>query len=61
MYRAIPGAGNKTLQKKWESKMHELNQQKLKKVKSRIDFAEPNSYNITKKNSKRDQVLESMH
>ena len=60
MYRAIPGVGNKTLQKKWTEENQIKNQTKLKKIKSRVDLKEPTTLNITKKGSKRDQLVESM-
>ena len=60
MHRAIPGVGNKTLQKKWTEANQQLNQSKLKKIKSRVDLAVPTTFGITKKGSKRDQLVEGM-
>ena len=59
MYRAIPGVGNKNLTKKWVEVNQQINQNKLKKVKSRVDISEPMAYNMTKKGSKRDLLIES--
>ena len=59
MHRAIPGVGNKTLQKKWEQENQVKNQSKLKKIKSIVDIKEPATYKITKRGSKRDQLVES--
>ena len=58
MYRAIPGMGNKYLTKKWEEQKKQKNYKKLKNVKSLVDLSAPSSYTITKKNSKRDQIVE---
>lgn len=58
MYRAIPGMGNKYLTKKWEEEKLSKSRKKLKNVKSQVDLSSPNSYYITKKNSKRDQIVE---
>lgn len=51
--------GNKFLQRKWEEEKHKLNQKKLKNVRSQVDLSQPSSYHITKKNSKRDMIVES--
>jgi hypothetical protein len=54
MYRAIPGMGNKFLTKKWEEEKSSKNRKKLKNVKSQIDLSSPDTYDLTKKNTKRD-------
>ena len=51
--------GNKYLQRKWEEEKHKLNKKKLKNVRSQVDLSQPSTYHITKKNSKRDQLVES--
>lgn len=51
--------GNKYLQKKWEEEKRNKNHKKLKNVKSLVDLSAPSSYLISKKNSKRDQLVES--
>ena len=48
MHREIKGVGNKNLTKKWQEANQQINQTKLKKVRSRIDVSEPIAYNIAK-------------
>lgn len=49
---------NKHLQKIWDSKLQELHQEKLKSIKSRLDFKKPSRYSHLEKNAKKEQQLE---
>jgi len=50
MHRAIPGMGNKYLQRKWEEEKNQQQKKNLKNVRSCLDVAAPSTYYITKKN-----------
>ncbi|OMJ67126.1 hypothetical protein SteCoe_35792 [Stentor coeruleus] len=49
---------NKHLQKIWDTKLQELHQEKLKSIKSRVDFKKPFRYSHLEKNAKKEQQLE---
>lgn len=57
MDRSLPIV-NKHLQKKWDSRLQDLHQENLKKIKSRIDSKSPNRYSHILKNAKKEQQQE---
>ena len=44
MDRAIPGVGNKYLQKKWQKQKQQKEARKLKGVKSLVNIEQPTKY-----------------
>jgi hypothetical protein len=60
MYRAIPQS-NKILSKKWQQREQRMHRQKLKSIKSCVDFRQPKSLSVVSKKSTRSkhaQLLE---
>lgn len=58
MDRSLPATANKHLQRKWDTRLQDLHQENLKRIKSRIDSKSPYRYLHITKNAKKEQQQE---